>query len=297
MTAMEQRMLAGGSWTPDETPDGTPECLSGAGPGLPLQMHAFVPGGLHDHPPSTSSVMVVMQSLGVAEHQQGQPGAGSWPRGHPRADEIVVGSGGSPADAVFAWCREPGISLAWEPPRHPGLCREHAHQTRWFSGGFPGDHGVRSAGGAVVQKVFDQLHERVAGLDVHKAQVTAAVRVPDSEGGRLQDVAEFSTTVRGLLGLCDWLEAAQDHASGDGSDRCVLAAAVWAIVEDRFDCILVNARDVKRPRAARPISATRHGSRSCWRRACCARASCRQADPHAQEPHPVSQDTDRGASA
>jgi transposase len=59
----------------------------------------------------------------------------------------------------------------------------------------------------VVQKVFDQLHERVAGLDVHKAQVTAAVRVPDGEGGRLQDVAEFSTTVRGLLGLCDWLAA------------------------------------------------------------------------------------------
>ena len=36
-------------------------------------MHAFVPGGLHDHPPSTSSVMVVMQSLGKAEHQHGQP--------------------------------------------------------------------------------------------------------------------------------------------------------------------------------------------------------------------------------
>jgi hypothetical protein len=50
----------------------------------------------------------------------------------------------------------------------------------------------------VAQKVFDQLHERVAGLDVHKAQVTAAVRVPDAGGGRWQDVAEFSTTVRGL---------------------------------------------------------------------------------------------------
>jgi hypothetical protein len=92
MTAMEQRMLVGGSWTPDETPDGTPECLSGTGPGLPLQMHAFVPGGLHDHPPSTSSVMVVMQSLGVAEHQQGQPGArssGLWERGR-----VFDGGGG-----------------------------------------------------------------------------------------------------------------------------------------------------------------------------------------------------------
>ena len=41
------------SCAPDETPDGTPECLSGVGPGLPLQMHAFGPGGLHDHPPTT----------------------------------------------------------------------------------------------------------------------------------------------------------------------------------------------------------------------------------------------------
>lgn len=41
----------------------------------------------------------------------------------------------------------------------------------------------------------------------HKAQVTAAVRVPDDEGGRLQDVAEFKTTVYGLLALRDWLKA------------------------------------------------------------------------------------------
>jgi len=60
-----------------------------------------------------------------------------------------------------------------------------------------------------MQQVFERLLERVAGLDVHKAQVTAAVRVPDGEGGRLQDVAEFSTTVRGLMGLRDWLEAHQ----------------------------------------------------------------------------------------
>ena len=46
-----------------------------------------------------------------------------------------------------------------------------------------------------MQKVFDQLHERVAGLEVHNEQVTAAVRVPDGDGGRLQDVAEISTTV------------------------------------------------------------------------------------------------------
>jgi transposase len=58
-----------------------------------------------------------------------------------------------------------------------------------------------------MKQVFDRMLERVAGLDVHKAQVTAAVRVPDAEGGRLQDVAEFKTTVQGLLALRDWLKA------------------------------------------------------------------------------------------
>ena len=48
---------------------------------------------------------------------------------------------------------------------------------------------------------------RAAGLDVHKAQVTACVRVPGLRGGRAQEVAEFSTTVRGLLSLRDWLQA------------------------------------------------------------------------------------------
>ena len=58
-----------------------------------------------------------------------------------------------------------------------------------------------------MKQVFERIFERVAGLDVHKAQVTAAVRVPDGRGGRLQDVAEFKTTVQGLLALRDWLTA------------------------------------------------------------------------------------------
>jgi len=96
----------------------------------------------------------------------------------------------------------------------------------------------------MAQQVFDRLLERVAGLDVHKAQVTAAVRVPDGDGGRVQHVAEFSTTVRGLMALRDWLEA---HRVTDLAMEAtgVYWRPVWAILEDRFKCILVNARDVK----------------------------------------------------
>jgi transposase len=91
----------------------------------------------------------------------------------------------------------------------------------------------------------ETIVERPAALDVHKAQVTACVRVPASEGrGREQHVAEFATTVRGLLGLRDWLAA-------HGVEQVTMEATgvfwkpVWAILEDEFPLLLVNARHVK----------------------------------------------------
>ncbi len=86
--------------------------------------------------------------------------------------------------------------------------------------------------------------KRAAGLDVHKAQVTACVRVPRRGGGRGQELAEFQTTVRGLLALRDWLKAhrvSQVAMEAAG----VYWKPVWAILEDEFDCLLVNARHVK----------------------------------------------------
>jgi transposase len=91
---------------------------------------------------------------------------------------------------------------------------------------------------------METIVERAAGLDVHKAQVTACVRLPAGGGSRRQEVAEFQTTVRGLLGLRDWLRAhgvAQVAMEATG----VYWKPVWAILEDEFDCLLVNARHVK----------------------------------------------------
>jgi transposase len=90
----------------------------------------------------------------------------------------------------------------------------------------------------------ETIVERPAALDVHKAQVTACVRVPGERGRREQHVAEFATTVRGLLALRDWL-------AGHGVQQVVMEAtgvywkAPWAILEDEFECLLVNARHVK----------------------------------------------------
>ncbi len=91
---------------------------------------------------------------------------------------------------------------------------------------------------------METIVERAAGLDVHKAQVTACVRVPGRGGERAQEVAEFATTVRGLLSLCDWLQA---HAVTQVAMEAtgVYWKPVWAILEDEFDCLLVNARHVK----------------------------------------------------
>ena len=91
---------------------------------------------------------------------------------------------------------------------------------------------------------METIVERPAALDVHKEQVTACVRVPAARGRREQHVVEFATTVRGLLKLRDWLA---EH----GAQQVVMEAtgvywkAPWAILEDEFECLLVNARHVK----------------------------------------------------
>ena len=54
---------------------------------------------------------------------------------------------------------------------------------------------------------METVVERPAALDVHKAQVTACVRVPGTGRLREQHVAQFATTVAGLLTLRDWLAA------------------------------------------------------------------------------------------
>jgi transposase len=86
--------------------------------------------------------------------------------------------------------------------------------------------------------------ERPGALDVHKQQVTACVRTPAARGRREQHIAEFKTTVQGLLALRDWLKAhGVTHVVMEASG--VYWKPPWAILEDEFECLLVNARHVK----------------------------------------------------
>src|SRR6202049_4648624 len=91
---------------------------------------------------------------------------------------------------------------------------------------------------------METVVERPAALDVHKEQVTACVRAPGADGSREQHVVEFPPTVAGLLSLSDWL-------ASFGVTQVVMEATgvywkpAWAVLEDAFDCMLVNARHVK----------------------------------------------------
>ena len=91
---------------------------------------------------------------------------------------------------------------------------------------------------------MDVIVERPAALDVHKAQVTACVRIPGESRERRSEVREFSTMVGGLLVLRDWLKA-------HGVTQVAMEATsvywkpVWAVLEDDFELLLVNARHVK----------------------------------------------------
>ena len=90
---------------------------------------------------------------------------------------------------------------------------------------------------------METVIECPGALDVHKEQVTACVRVP-AAGRREQHVAEFKTTVQGLLALRDWLSAyGVTHVVMEASG--VYWKPPWAILEDDFELLLVNARHVK----------------------------------------------------
>jgi transposase len=92
-----------------------------------------------------------------------------------------------------------------------------------------------------------EIIERVAALDIGKAEVVCCVRVPHEgrPGRRLQEVATYSTMTRSLLGMADHLRCL-------GVTRVVMEATsdywkpIFYVLEAAgFETWLVNARDVK----------------------------------------------------
>ena len=62
---------------------------------------------------------------------------------------------------------------------------------------------------------MEVLHQRCAGLDVHKDTVVACVRIA-AAGETRRDVRTFTTTTRELLALADWVKAVPGRKSDVG---------------------------------------------------------------------------------
>ena len=87
---------------------------------------------------------------------------------------------------------------------------------------------------------MEQVIERGCGLDVHKDTVAACVRLPGVTGHSEQHVRTFAMTATELLALGDWLAAHGVTHVAMESTR-VYSKPVYAMLENRFTCLLVNA--------------------------------------------------------
>ncbi len=91
----------------------------------------------------------------------------------------------------------------------------------------------------------DRFVERVAGIDVGKAELEVCVRVPgDTLGRRRQEVRTYPARTRAIVELSDWLriervELVVMEATGD------YWKPPFYLLEDEFRCWLLDARQVK----------------------------------------------------
>jgi transposase len=91
-----------------------------------------------------------------------------------------------------------------------------------------------------MEDAVEVLHQRCAGLDVHKKTVVAAVRL--AEGNKVTtEVKTFATTTAGLLALADWL-------TQNGCTQVAMEATgvywkpVWHVLSDgEIELVLANA--------------------------------------------------------
>ena len=92
---------------------------------------------------------------------------------------------------------------------------------------------------------MDAMVERCAGLDVHRDDVVATVRVP-GEGRRRwdQETRTFRATLGGLAQLAAWLAEAGVTLVGMESTG-VYWRTVFQALEERFECWLLNAHHLR----------------------------------------------------
>jgi len=91
---------------------------------------------------------------------------------------------------------------------------------------------------------MEVMHERVAGLDVHKAMIVACVRI--MAGGKIsRECRTFETSTAGLEALLGWLtQSGCTHVAMEATG--VYWKPVWNILSDgEFELIVANAAHIK----------------------------------------------------
>jgi transposase len=87
------------------------------------------------------------------------------------------------------------------------------------------------------------LHRRCAGLDVHKDEVVACVRVV-KRSKATHEVRRFAATTRGLLELAEWVQASEcSHVAMEATG--VYWKPVWHVLEEHAELVLANAAHIK----------------------------------------------------
>jgi hypothetical protein len=124
----------------------------------------------------------------------------------------------------------------------------------------------------------EEIIERVAALDIGKAELMCCVRVPDKDhpGKRRQEVQAYPTLTRSVQRLAG-------HLSRLGVTRVVMEATadywkpVFYLLEAAgFETWLVNARDVKHLPGRPKTDWMRSGCARWPSGRCCGPASCRR---------------------
>src|SRR6266576_1307027 len=91
---------------------------------------------------------------------------------------------------------------------------------------------------------MDVVYTRCCGIDIHKKSAVACVIVSQAKGPPRKEIRTFGTMTDDLLALADWLAAeGVTHVAMESTG--VFWKSLFNLLEDRFQLLLVNARDIK----------------------------------------------------
>lgn len=91
---------------------------------------------------------------------------------------------------------------------------------------------------------MDVVHERCAGLDVHKASVYACRIYPNDQGEVVKEVRKFGTFTNELLEMSDWLRAVGvTHVGMESTGQ--YWKPIYNVLEGSFELVVANAHHLK----------------------------------------------------